>query len=269
MPDEPISIVPTKNAIDFATIVGLLGAFTLVFAAIYLGGSVGSFINIPSILIVLLGTIAVTSTCFSFKEILATFFVIRKTLSANLREPSDGAVQILQISQLARQKGILSLQEVLEKISSEPFLHKGISLIVDGLPVNEVEIILRQELDSMILRHEKSVSVLKKGAEYAPAMGLIGTLIGLVQMLGNLEDPSTIGPSMAVALLTTFYGALLANMVFSPLAAKLERNSSIEDVLNEIYLLGIVSIGRQENPRRLEMLLNSSLPPKDRVRFFE
>ena len=269
MPDEPISIVPTKNSIDLATIVGLLGAFALVFAAIYLGGSVGSFINIPSILIVLLGTIAVTLTCFSFKEVLATFFVIRKTMSANLREPNDGAVQILQISQLARQKGILSLQEVLEKISSEPFLHKGISLIVDGLPVNEVEIILRQELDAMLLRHEKSVSVLKKGAEYAPAMGLIGTLIGLVQMLGNLEDPSTIGPSMAVALLTTFYGALLANMVFSPLAAKLERSSAIEEVLNEIYLLGVVSIGRQENPRRLEMLLNSSLPPKDRVRFFE
>ena len=269
MPDEQISIVPTKNVIDFATIVGLLGAFSLVFAAIYLGGSVGSFINIPSIMIVVLGTIAVTVICFSFKEVLVTFLVIRKTLFANLREPGDAAVQILQISQLARQKGILSLQEILEKLSSEPFLHKGISLIVDGLPVNEVETILRQELDSMMLRHEKSVSVLKKGAEYAPAMGLIGTLIGLVQMLGNLEDPSTIGPSMAVALLTTFYGALLANMVFSPLAAKLERSSAIEDVLNEIYLSGIVSVGRQENPRRLEMLLNSSLPPRDRVRFFE
>ena len=269
MPDEQISLIPTKNVIDFATILGLIAAFSLVFSAIYLGGSVGSFINIPSILIVLLGTMAVTLTCFSFTDILATVLVIRKTLSANLREPSDGAVQILQISQLARQKGILSLQEVLEKISSEPFLHKGISLIVDGLPVNEVEINLRRELDSMLSRHEKGVSVLKKGAEYAPAMGLIGTLIGLVQMLGNLEDPTTIGPSMAVALLTTFYGALLANMVFSPLAAKLERSSAIEEVLNEIYLLGIASIGRQENPRRLEMLLNSSLPPKDRVRFFE
>ena len=269
MADEPVSIVPTKTSIDFATIIGLVGAFGLVFSAIYMGGSVGSFINIPSILIVLMGTMAVTIICFSFREVLVTFLVVRKTLSANLRVPNEAAVQILQISQLARQKGILALQEVLDKLSSEPFLQKGISLIVDGLPVNEVEIILRQELDSMMLRHEKSVSVLKKAAEYAPAMGLIGTLIGLVQMLGNLEDPSTIGPSMAVALLTTFYGALLANMVFSPLAAKLERSSSIEEVLNEIYLLGIVSIGRQENPRRLEMLLNSSLPPKDRVRFFE
>ena len=269
MADEQISIVPIKKSIDFATIVGLLGAFALVFAAIYLGGSVGSFINIPSILIVLLGTMAVTVICFSFREFFVTFIVVKKALFANLREPGDAALQILQISQLARQKGVLTLQEVLDKLSSEPFLHKGISLVVDGLPANEVEAILRQETDSMILRHEKSVSVLKKAAEYAPAMGLIGTLIGLVQMLGNLEDPTTIGPSMAVALLTTFYGALLANMVFSPLAAKLERSSSIEDVLNEIYLLGIVSVGKQENPRRLEMLLNSSLPPKDRVNFFE
>ena len=269
MADEQISIVPIKNSIDFATIVGLLGAFSLVFAAIYLGGSVGSFINIPSILIVLLGTMAVTVICFSFREFFVTFIVVKKALFTNLREPGDAALQILQISQLARQKGVLTLQEVLDKLSSEPFLHKGISLVVDGLPANEVEAILRQETDSMILRHEKSVSVLKKAAEYAPAMGLIGTLIGLVQMLGNLEDPTTIGPSMAVALLTTFYGALLANMVFSPLAAKLERSSSIEDVLNEIYLLGIVSVGKQENPRRLEMLLNSSLPPKGRVNFFE
>ncbi|MDG2032854.1 MAG: MotA/TolQ/ExbB proton channel family protein [Rhodospirillales bacterium] len=269
MADEKISIVPIKNSIDFATIIGLLGAFGLVFTAIYLGGSVGSFINIPSILIVLLGTMAVTVICFSFKDFFITFKVVRKTLFANLREPSDAALQILQISQLARQKGVLALQEVLDKLSSEPFLLKGISLVVDGLPANEVESILRQETDSMILRHEKSVSVLKKAAEYAPAMGLIGTLIGLVQMLGNLEDPSTIGPSMAVALLTTFYGALLANMVFNPLATKLERSSSIEDMLNEIYLLGIVSVGKQENPRRLEMLLNSSLPPKNRVNFFE
>ncbi len=269
MANEEVSIAPVKKTIDFATIVGLLGAFGLVFTAIYLGGSVGSFINGPSILIVLLGTMAVTVICFTFKEVLVTFLVVKKTLLADLRQPGDAAVQILQISQIARQKGILSLQGVLDKLNSEPFLHKGISLVVDGLPANEVELILRQELEAMIVRHEKSVSVLKKAAEYAPAMGLIGTLIGLVQMLGNLEDPSTIGPSMAVALLTTFYGALLANMVFSPLAAKLERSSSIEDTLNEIYLLGIVSVGKQENPRRLEMLLNSSLPPRNRVNFFE
>jgi chemotaxis protein MotA len=121
----------------------------------------------------------------------------------------------------------------------------------------------------MIQRHAKSTSVLRKMAEFAPAMGLIGTLIGLVQMLSSLSDPSTIGPAMAIALLTTFYGALLANFVFLPLAAKLERNSQEEVLVNNVYLMGAASIGRQENPRRLEMLLNSVLPPSKRVRYFD
>ena len=111
--------------------------------------------------------------------------------------------------------------------------------------------------------------VLRKMGEFSPAMGLIGTLVGLVQMLGHLDDPSTIGPSMAVALLTTFYGAVLANIVFLPLASKLERNSAEETLVNNVYLMGAASIGRQENPRRLEMLLNSVLPPAKRVRYFD
>jgi chemotaxis protein MotA len=100
-------------------------------------------------------------------------------------------------------------------------------------------------------------------------MGLIGTLIGLVQMLGSLDDPSSIGPAMAVALLTTFYGAVLANMVFNPLAGKLERNSHIESTVSQIYTIGAASISRQENPRRLEMMLNTILPPDNRVAFFD
>lgn len=126
---------------------------------------------------------------------------------------------------MARKKGVLALQNVVGSMQNEPFLHKGMLMVVDGTPGEEVESIMRRDLQATIQRHAKSTSVLRKMGEFAPAMGLIGTLIGLVQMLGNLDDPSTIGPSMAVALLTTFYGAVLANMVFLPLAAKLERNS--------------------------------------------
>ncbi|HLF58773.1 MAG TPA: MotA/TolQ/ExbB proton channel family protein, partial [Alphaproteobacteria bacterium] len=118
-------------------------------------------------------------------------------------------------------------------------------------------------------RHIKGASVLRKGAEVAPAMGLIGTLVGLVQMLGRLDDPGTIGPAMAVALLTTFYGAVLANVVLAPLASKLERNSREELLVKHIFLMAASSIARQENPRRLEMLLNSVLPPSKRVQFFD
>ncbi|MFD0387008.1 motility protein A [Tistrella bauzanensis] len=121
-------------------------------------------------------------------------------------------------------------------------------MVVDGIPVEDVERILKRDISQMAQRHMQSSQILKKSAEVAPAMGLIGTLVGLVQMLGNLEDPSTIGPAMAVALLTTFYGAVLANMVFNPLAGKLERNSMEEQMFKQIYLAGATSIGRQENP---------------------
>ncbi|MDP6174967.1 MAG: MotA/TolQ/ExbB proton channel family protein, partial [Rhodospirillales bacterium] len=145
----------------------------------------------------------------------------------------------------------------------------GISMIVDGTPTGEVETIMRRDMQATLQRHRRSAAVLRRAAEFSPAMGLIGTLIGLVQMLGNLDDPTTIGPSMAIALLTTFYGAVLANMVFIPLASKLERNSAHEEMVSGVYLTGTISIGRQENPRRLEMLLNSIMPPAQRIQFFD
>jgi chemotaxis protein MotA len=141
-------------------------------------------------------------------------------------------------------------------------------MAVDGVGGDEIEAVLGQDLLAMAQRHQRSADVLRRASEYAPAMGLIGTLIGLVQMLGNLQDPTSIGPTMALALLTTFYGAVLANIVFSPLAAKLERNSAEEALVNHVYLLGAVSVSRQENPRHLEAMLNSVLPPAERIRFF-
>ena len=138
-----------------------------------------------------------------------------------------------------------------------------------GLRCSEWEAVAIPAFNEMTLRHEKSAGVFRKAAEVSPAMGLIGTLVGLVQMLGNLEDPSTIGPAMAVALLTTFYGAILANMVFAPLASKLERNSDEEALVQNLYLLGAVSIGRRENPRHLEAMLNSLLPPSARLQQFD
>jgi chemotaxis protein MotA len=175
----------------------------------------------------------------------------------------------MQLSQMARKHGVLSLQDILETLRHEPFLQKGIAMVVDGVPGDEVESILRRDMIATAQRHAKSASVLRRASELSPAMGLIGTLIGLVQMLTNLDDPSTIGPSMAVALLTTFYGAVMANMILVPLAAKLERNSALEETVNHIYVLGVASIGRQENPRRLEMLVNSIMPPANRIRFFD
>ena len=264
-----IHVEKARTTADLATIVGLACGFGLLVAAIFIGGSPGSFINVPGALIVFGGTFGIVTTCFSLTEIGRTLRVIMKTVFYSTRDPSDAAIQVLQIAEIARRQGVLSLQSILDSISGDQFLHKGMAMIVDGTPGEEVEAILLRDMHSTVQRHNKSASVLRKAAEFAPAMGLIGTLVGLVQMLGNLDDPTTIGPSMAVALLTTFYGAVLANMVFSPLASKLERNSAEEALVNNVYLMGASSVGRQENPRRLEMLLNSVLPPAKRVQYFD
>lgn len=264
-----IHIPQRRGSMDLATVIGLLCGFGLVSAAIVLGGSPESFINPPSVLIVIGGTIAVTTACFSLTEMSRTFRVVGKTLFHSSRDPSQAATQVLQVAELARKKGVLALQNLLGSVRNEPFLYKGLQMVVDGTPGEEVESIMRRDLQATIQRHAKSTSVLRKMGEFSPAMGLIGTLIGLVQMLGNLDNPATIGPSMAVALLTTFYGAVLANMFFLPLASKLERNSQEEALINNLYVMGAASIGNQENPRRLEMLLNSILPPANRVQYFD
>ena len=244
MADDEVRIAPVGKSLDLATILGMLAAFGLIVAAIILDGSPGSFINLPAIFIVIGGTLAVTTICFSINEVSKTFGVVSKTIFHSIRESSDAALQVMQISQMARKNGGLSLQQVLDSVKNEPFLHKAGSLVVDGVPGGQGENILRRELNSMVQRHAKSASVLRRAADFSPAMGLIGTLIGLVQMLGNLDDPTTIGPSMAVALLTTFYGGVLANLVFVPLASKLERNSSLEEVVNNVYVMGAASIDR-------------------------
>lgn len=264
-----IHIARRPASMDVATVIGLLCGFGLIGTAIWLGGSPESFINPPSVLIVIGGTLAVTTACFSVGEMGRTFRVVGKTMFHTSRDPSQAATQVLQIAELARKKGVLAMQNLLGSVRNEPFLYKGLQMVVDGTPGEEVESIMRRDLQATIQRHAKSTSVLRKMGEFSPAMGLIGTLIGLVQMLGNLNDPSTIGPSMAVALLTTFYGAVLANMVFLPLASKLERNSQEEALINNLYVMGAASIGNQENPRRLEMLLNSILPPANRVQYFD
>lgn len=258
-----------RTGLDAATVIGLVCGFGLIGVAILLGGHPGSFVNIPGVLIVIGGTFAVTTMCFSISEMMGTAQILAKTVLYTGRDPAAAAIRVLRVAEIARRQGVLSLQSVTDSLASEPFLQKGISMVIDGTPGEEVEMILHRDIQATVQRHQKSAGVLRKAAEYSPAMGLIGTLIGLVQMLGSLDDPSAIGPSMAVALLTTFYGAVLANMVFSPLAAKLERNSAEETLVSNIFAMGVTSIGRQENPRRLEMLLNSVLPPAKRIQYFD
>ncbi len=266
---EQIQLGTGRRGLDAATVIGLASGFLLILSAIAYGGSVAKFFDLPSVLIVIGGTLAVTTVSFTLPEMGRTVAVVGKAMVRNVRDPSDAAVRLIKLSESARRSGVLALQKVMPELWDEPFLENAVAMVVDGTPPEEVETILKRDVQAMLARHHKSAGVLRRAAEVSPAMGLIGTLIGLVQMLGNLDDPSTIGPSMAVALLTTFYGAILSNMFFAPLASKLERNSAEETLVNQVYIMGVVSIGRQENPRRLEMLLNSILPPSKRVQYFD
>ncbi|MHA1109439.1 MAG: MotA/TolQ/ExbB proton channel family protein, partial [Alphaproteobacteria bacterium] len=256
-PDSRIDYLRVR--FDLATVLGLVSGFGLLFGALTLGGSPGAFIDAPSFLIVIGGTVGITTICFSLPEIARTPMLIARAVIQTSPDAKYATYRMLRLAEIARKEGLLELDSILVDLDEEPFVRQALSMAVDGVPANEITAVLERDVDEMMRRHINAAGILRKAADVAPAMGLIGTLIGLVQMLGNLEDPSSIGPSMAIALLTTFYGAVLATMVFSPLAAKLERNSAVEALVANIYMLTAQSICRKENPRRLEVMLNSML----------
>ncbi len=254
---------------DLATILGLGGGIILVMIAILLGGSAAAFFDVPSVLIVFGGTVSVTMISFSIPEILNTQRLILQAIFTARDDVQSIAREVIAISERARRQGEKDIERLMKSIGDKPMLARGFAMMLDGIPPADVERMLRQEVSAMVNRHNRSAGVLRRAAEVAPAMGLIGTLVGLVQLLGNLQQPESIGPAMALALLTTLYGTVLSNMVLAPLASKLERNSANEAMVLNVYALGAASISRQESPRRLEMLINSILPPSKRVRYFE
>lgn len=253
---------------DLATVLGLVIGFGLVIAAIITGGAIEAFIDIPSVLIVICGTFAITTVCFTLKEIIKGQGMWMKSILFKLPDAVEEAKYMLELAQKARANGLLAIQADVDGMSDE-FVKQGFTLAVDGTNPEVIEKIMKTDADEMAERHTNSILIMKKASEIAPAMGLIGTLIGLVIMLGNLDDPSAIGPAMAVALLTTMYGAVLANMVFVPISAKLEANSVKEQALRKIYIVSVLSVVRQENPRQLEMVINAVLPPSQRISVFD
>ncbi len=265
-----ITAAPRRTLFDGAMVFGLAGALALIAAAIFIGGSPEAFINLPGLLIVVGGTFAVTTLSFTLGDVVRTTGTLGGTMFYRERDPQDAAYTMMELADYVRKHGVLRLADsTIARFAKETFLHKALGMLIEGVPEKDINDILSEDMSTASSRVQRSVSVLRKAAEVAPAMGLIGTLIGLVQMLGNLDNPGAIGPAMAVALITTFYGVLLANVVFNPLASKLERNATEEHLIQYLYSVGILSISRKDNPRRLEMLLNSALPPESRVKFFE
>lgn len=267
--DVNIHISKSKVSLDLTTVFGLVLTFVLISIAILIGKSDANFFNLPSFLIVVLGTMSVTSVSFTWEEFSNAGRVIGNSL---FRKRQSGAVmarQLMDISVLAKKRGLLALASAENELKKDKHLFKSVQVVTDGYSPVDIERVLAQDLDALVERHRRSASILRRASEISPAMGLIGTLIGLVQMLANLQDPETIGPAMAVALLTTFYGAILGTAVFAPMAAKLERNSNEEAMIRTLVMIAMSSIARQDNPRRLEMLLNSELPPSERIKYFD
>ena len=241
---------------DISTLIGILGAFGIIVGAILSGGELGPFIDVPSLLIVVGGTFFVTFSQVTLGDFLGSFSVGMKSFLYKVDDPLQLIEESVQLADIARKNGLLALegQEI-----ANPFMQKGISLCVDGHDPALVKKMLESEIKLMLLRHENGIRMFTNMATMAPAMGMIGTLVGLVQMLSNMSDPAAIGPAMAVALLTTLYGAIIANAFAQPVADKLARSIELEQINSSLIIETIGAIQEGMNPRVLEQLLSTYL----------
>ncbi len=246
---------------DLATIIGIVLGFGLIIGTIVMGGSINAFINIPGLTIVVGGTIAATLIMQRLGVVLGAIKVGIGVFFNRYRAPEELIQVIVRLANIARKEGMLFLDK---EVIDDPFLSKGIRLLVDGISEKDVVSILRTELMYLKQRHKRGQKIFKFMTATAPAMGMVGTLIGLVQMLMDLNDPSMIGPAMAVALLTTFYGAVIAFLITGPIASKLENRTAEEAERLELILAGILGIANGDNPRIIEQNLASFLDPKKR-----
>jgi chemotaxis protein MotA len=242
---------------DLASLIGLLGAIGMILGAMISGGGVGPFIDVASILIVFGGTFFAVMYTAPLPVFLGSFGVMAKAFLPPVKKMDDMIERMVDLAGIARKDGMMALegQEVPDK-----FFEKGLQMLVDG--ADEAKLTMQLEIKSMKQRHEANQGVIKAWVDLAPAMGMIGTLVGLVLMLGNMADPKAIGPAMAVALLTTLYGAFVANILFAPMVTKLEGYTAYESVYREMVVEGLRNIARGESPRNIQDQLLSNLPPK-------
>ena len=252
---------------DIATIIGLVASFGLMLMAILQGGSLSIFIDVPSMLIVFGGTAGVALINFPLGDVIGAINIAKKAFLFKEVNTNELLAQLMEFANKARKEGILSLQGAIDSIEDE-FLVKALQMAVDGQEPEDLKAMLNTEIDYIAQRHALGVSIFESLGAISPAMGMVGTLIGLVQMLQNMSDPASIGPAMAVALLTTFYGAVLANIIFLPIAGKLKTRSKTELLQKTIIVEGMGSILSGENPRVMEQKLHAFIAPKLRESVF-
>jgi chemotaxis protein MotA len=249
---------------DITTIIGLIVVAVLLVVSIVIGGgSFNSFVDAPSAMVVIGGAIAATMIACPLKDFLSVFKVSLKVFLNKAESIPKIIDQIVSLAEVARKDGLLALESRLADIDHK-FIKLGVQMAVDGSPPEVIEDILRTELDSVAARHSLGKGLMDTMGRYAPAYGMIGTLMGLIMMLANMSDPSSIGKGMAVALITTLYGAIISNAVFLPFADKLNSLNKKELTAMEIVIRGIMAIQAGENPRVIRQKLNSFLAPKAR-----
>ena len=244
---------------DIASLIGFLGAIGMILGAMISGGGLAPFIDVPSILIVFGGTFFAVMYTAPLPVFLGSFGVMAKAFLPPVKKMDELVERMSDLASIARKDGMMALegQDVPDK-----FFQKGLQMLVDGADEAKLVSQLNQEIKAMKLRHEANQGVIKGWIDIGPAMGMIGTLIGLVLMLGNMADPKAIGPAMAVALLTTMYGAIIANIIFMPMLVKLEGYTVYEVSYRELVVIGLRNIARGESPRNIQDQMVANLPPK-------
>ena len=244
---------------DIASLIGLIGTLGMIAGAMISSGGIGAFIDTPSMLIVIGGTFFAVMYRSTLPMFLASFGALAKVFMPGAKKHDELVTRITELAGIARKDGMMALegQEVPDK-----FFEKGLQMLVDGADESKLTDQLNKEVKAMKARHEDMTGVFQAWVDLAPAMGMIGTLIGLVAMLGNMADPKAIGPAMAVALLTTLYGAMIANCIFMPIVTKLEGYSAHELLYREMVVMGLKFISRGESPRNITDQLVALMPPK-------
>ncbi|SDZ28707.1 chemotaxis protein MotA [Evansella caseinilytica] len=249
--------------LDLLTPIGIFLGLTMVMLAVYSNsigaGGLASFFQLSSIFVVFGGLTAALLINFSLQDLKMLPKVLKETFSTRENDLQGLIDKFVDLSSKARREGLLALEAGIEDVD-DPFIEKGVLLAVDGIEPEIIKDIMMAEVIAMEERHRKGRSILEKAGEYAPAWGMIGTLVGLVLMLQNLNDPSTLGPNMAIALLTTLYGSLLANLVFIPMASKLALSTEEEVFVKQIVVEGVIGVQSGQNPKILQEKLSAFLP---------
>ena len=248
---------------DIGSLLGLIFGFLFIMAAITMHGSLSDFVDVPGALVAFGGSFSAIMIAFPAKKVLGVFGIVKQVFTTRVPDVKVEIKRFAELSGVVRRDGQLALEKYLGDIK-DPFLKRGLEMVIDSAPKEKVEEVLHIELHNQEERHALGKKIFDQLGAMLPSFGMVGTLIGLIQMLNTLDDPSKIGAGMAVAMVTTFYGAFVANMVFLPMAGKLDTRSKEEAKVRELMIHGLVCLLEQESPREVESKLNAFLAPKAR-----